>query len=269
MWNARNGTVGLNGTEVDYVVFGQGDKPLVMLPGAGDGLKTVKGMALPLSAAFKKLGKSHKVYIFSRKRQIPESYSTQEMAHDQVEVMRSLGILKADLLGVSQGGMIAQYMAIDHPDAVGKLIAVVTSSRKNETMQGVISRWIELAMAGNFREIIIDTAEKSYSEQALKRYRRIYPLMVAISRPKEPGRFLIHAQSCLDHNSFDRLSAISCPTLVIGGLCDKIVGAQASVELAQQIKNSRLHMYEGLGHAAYEEAEDFCARVLDFLDKDN
>lgn len=269
MWNARNGTVGLDGTEVDYVVFGQGDKPLVMLPGVGDGLRTVKGMALPLSAAFKKLGKTRKVYIFSRKRQIPESYSTQEMARDQAEVMRSLGLLKADVLGVSQGGMIAQYMAIDHPDVVGKLVAVVTTARKNETMQGVISRWIELAMAGDFREIIIDTAEKSYSEQALKRYRRIYPLMTAMSKPKEPSRFLTQAQSCLTHNCFDRLSEIGSPTLVIGGRCDKIVEAQASVELAEQIKNSRLHMYEGLGHAAYEEAEDFCARVLDFLDNDN
>lgn len=58
-----------------------------------------------------------------------------------------------------------------------------------------------------------------------------------------------------------------CPALVIGGGCDRIVGSDASLELAAKIKNCELFVYHGLGHGAYEEAKDFNHRVLDFLSK--
>ena len=53
--------------------------------------------------------------------------------------------------------------------------------------------------------------------------------------------------------------------LVLGGVDDKIVTANASVELAQKL-GCELHMYDGLGHSAYEEAPDFDKRVKCFFD---
>ncbi len=53
-----------------------------------------------------------------------------EMAKDHAEAMTALGISKADVLGISQGGMIAQYLAIDYPDLVNKLILAVTSANQ-------------------------------------------------------------------------------------------------------------------------------------------
>lgn len=58
---------------------------------------------------------------------------------------------------------------------------------------------------------------------------------------------------------------IGCSTLVIGGDKDEIVGAKATEEIAGEIGGSELFVYKGLGHAAYEEAKDFNARVLKFL----
>ena len=52
--------------------------------------------------------------------------------------------------------------------------------------------------------------------------------------------------------------------LVIGGRKDKIVGGQASVELAEKL-GCELYMYENLGHAVYEGAKDFNQRVYEFL----
>lgn len=54
---------------------------------------------------------------------IPENYSTRDMAEDQAKAMKALGIANANVMGVSQGGMIAQYLAIDHPELVRKLIS--------------------------------------------------------------------------------------------------------------------------------------------------
>lgn len=103
------------------------------------------------------------------------------------------------------------------------------------------------------------------SETYLKKYRLLYPLLGVIGTPKNFDRFLIQATSCIEHNSYLELEKIICPTLVIGGGCDKIVGANAATELSDKIRNCELFIYKTLGHATYEEAKDFNDRVLYFL----
>ena len=64
--------------------------------------------------------------------------TVRDLAADIAKAMDALGIGKADVFGVSQGGMIAQYLAIDRPDKVGKLVLAVTLSRNNATVQNVV-----------------------------------------------------------------------------------------------------------------------------------
>lgn len=266
-YHAKNGCVKVGDSKMDYISFGNGNRSLIILPGLGDGLSTVKGMALFFSLLYRKYAKTYRVFVFSRKYDLWENYSTREMAKDQAEAMITLGILKADILGISQGGMIAQYLAIDYPDLVGKMVLAVTSSKPNEIIKKVIGQWCEMALQGNYRDLMIDTAEKSYSQSYLKKYRLFYPLLGKIGKPKSFRRFLIQADSCARHNAFDLLDKILCPTLVIGGGCDKIVGTASAPAIADKIKGSELFIYQGLGHAAYEEAKDFNERVLAFLRK--
>ena len=148
-YHAHNGSVRVGNSEMDYVSFGNGNKNLIMLPGLGDGLSTVKGMAFVFSMMYRMYANEFTVYVFSRKNDLQEGYSTREMAQDQAEAMSVLGISKADVLGISQGGMIAQYLAIDHPDLVNKLILAATSAGPNEIIEKVVGAWIEMAKQGN------------------------------------------------------------------------------------------------------------------------
>ncbi len=266
-WKAKGGCVRIGNTDMDYVSFGKGTDTLVMIPGLGDGLSTVKGMAPVLAMTYRAYAKKYTVYMFSRKNDMPEGYSTRDMAKDQAEALKTLGLSSVDVLGVSQGGMIAQYLAIDYPDLVRKLVLAVTLSKQNETVQRVVRDWIAMAEHGNYKALMIDTAEKSYSEKFLKKYRMLYPLLGMVGRPKKVSRFLIEATSCIGHDAYAELYKIVCPTLVVGGGRDKIVGAAASAELAEQITDSELFIYKGLGHAAYKEAKDFKARILGFSSK--
>ena len=248
----------------DYVHFGSGPKTLVMIPSVGDGLKTVKGMALPFAFLYRKLAKDFTVYVFSRRRVLCPGMTTREMAEDLSSAMETLGLSSAAVVGVSQGGMIAQWLAIDHPDKVKKLVLTVTLSRPNTTVQDVIARWIRMADCGDYKGIMLDTAERSYSERRLKQSRLEYRLLGSIGKPKSFDRFRIQAASCVTHDAYDMLECIICPTLVIGGQEDKIVTGQASVEIAERIPDCKLVLYEGLGHGLYEEAPDFLARVSAF-----
>ena len=260
-----NGTVPVGGTEMCWARFGHGAKTLVVLPGLGDGLATVQGKALMLAGPYKPVFDDYTVYMFSRKNEMPQNYSIWDMAADQAAVLQSLGIQKAAVLGVSQGGMIALALALDHADLVEKLVLAVTAPSVNPLIRERMEDWIGFAEAGDHKGLMIDTAEHSYSPEHLKKLRRMYPLFGALGKPKDYMRFLINARAILAFDASDLLSSVSCPTLILGGEEDDIVGADASREMHERIPHSEIYLYPGLGHAAYEEAKDFYPRVFKFL----
>ncbi len=266
LWNAKNGQIAVGNTNMSYVSFGRGEKLLVILPGLSDGLATVKGKALLLAGTYRRFFDRYTIYMFSRKDEMPEGYSIKDMAGDQAEAMRVLGLKKVSVMGVSEGGMIAQYLAADDPEAIDCLVLAVSAPRANPMIRECVGKWIALAECGEHRQLIIDTAEKSYSEKYLKKYRRLYPILGSIGKPSGYDRFLINANAILSFDAACDLDRIVCPTLIIGGSDDKIVGIDASHELKKLIADSELYVYEGLGHAAYEEAKDFNERVFRFIE---
>ena len=267
LWNAKNGQVRMGDTEMSYVSFGHGSKVFVLLPGLSDGLMTVKGKALLLAKPYKVFFDQYTVYMFSRKDDMPEGYSIRAMAEDQAKALQTLGISKASVMGVSQGGMIAQFLAIDYPELLEKLVIAVSAPRVNDIILECVSKWIKIAEQGDHKNLMIDTAEKSYSPDYLQKYRKIYPVIGAVGRPSDYRRFLINANAILSFDAYEELYKILCPTLIIGGEEDKTVGIQASYEMKERIPNSELYVYKGLGHAAYEEAADFNERVFRFLER--
>lgn len=264
MLSAVNGSLRLENGTMDYIRFGRGDRTLVMLPGVGDGLQTVHGMALPFAWMYRKLAPAFTVYVFSRRRKLPAHQSTREMAAELAEAMRKLALPPACVVGVSQGGMIAQYLALDAPELVSRLVLTVTAGRPNETIRRVLGAWMEDARRGDYPAILRDYAEHSYSERRLKCMRPLYALLGRAGGPKSFARFLTQAEACIGHDAWDRLPEIACPTLVVGGTEDGVVTAEASRELAARIPGSELLMYAGLSHALYEEADEFLDRIIRF-----
>ena len=260
----KNGSVTVGDTEMYYVAFGDGKRNLVVLPGLSDGLTTVKGKAWLLAPSYKRFFHEFTVYMFSRKNDMPEGYSIEDMADDQVTAMKNLGIDRACVLGVSQGGMIAQSIAIRHPEVVECLILAVTTPYANNVVTDAVSSWIDMANRGDHRALMVDTAEKMYSEGYLQKNRRYFPLIAKFTKPKTYDRFLKNANAILRFDVRDKLSKIGCPTLFIAGSDDKTVGNDALRELKNGIADSELFVYEGLGHGAFEEAKDFYDRVLAF-----
>lgn len=266
MFSAKNLTIRhKNGRdETDYVTFGTGSRPLVMLPGLNT--RGVKGSSQMLSFLYRIFAKQYRVYVFDRKTVIPDGYTVRDMAHDTAEVMEQLGLTGADIIGISQGGMIAQYLAIDSPHLVHKLVLGVTLSRNNSTVEEVVGNWITAVGNGDIRSFTADMLDKMYSETYVRKYRPFLPLLTAMNRPDNPERFLRLARACLTCRAYEELDRITCPVFVLGGREDKVVTGEASAEIAEKL-GCGLYLYDRLGHAAYEEAPDFNRRILDFLMK--
>lgn len=260
-----NGTLKIGNTDMYYVSFGKGDKPFVIIPGLSDGITTVHNKQRLLSSYYKLFAKDFRVYVFSRKNNMPEGYTTKDMAADLKNAFDELGISKTSIMGISQGGMICQHLAIDYPEVIDKLILGVTISKPNETILDVVGSWIKLVEAKKYKEFAIDTIEKTYTEKTQKKYKPMYSIIARVNTPKDNTRFFIQANACITHNAYDNLNKIKCPTLVLGGKEDKVVGKNTSEEIAEQIEGSKVIMYDGLGHGAYEESKDFNKQALDFI----
>lgn len=259
-----NGSVVIGDTEMYYASFGAGPKNLIVIPGLSDGLMTVKGKALFLAAPYKRFMKDYTVYMFSRKNKMPEGYSIRQMADDQVEAMRKLGIDKACVLGVSQGGMISQYIAIDHPEVVEKLILTVTATYANEVAVTNVREWISMAREGDHKALMADISEKMYTEKYMEKNGKLAAVLARFTKPDSYERLYRNAEAILEFDARNELSRISCPTLIIAGDDDKTVGNDAPYELEKGIKNSELFIYKGYGHGLYDECKDFYDRILEF-----
>ena len=262
---AMNGSVSFESGKMDYIRFGTGGRQLLMLPGLGDGLRTVKGTALPMALLYRKFAKDFTVWAFSRRESQPSGSTTRDMARDVAAAMDALGIEKADVLGVSMGGMIAQHLAADHPEKVGKLILAVTAPRLNPLLRSTVEEWSALARKGDHAAFLDSNLRLIYSEAYYRRNKWAIPLVGALTRPRSYDRFHILAEACLRHDAFDALAEISAPTLVIGGERDMCLGPAPSRELAERIPGAKLKIYEQWGHGLYEEAPDFNDTVLEFL----
>lgn len=258
-------TVELDGGKMEYLRFGHGKKALVMLPGLGESLRSLKGMAAPMALMYRMFAEEYTVWVFARRQGLEHGCSTADMADDLAEAMVRLGIGQACVLGVSMGGMIAQHLAASHGELVEKLILTVSCAGPNETLERSVSEWMRLARKGEHAAFMESNLRLIYSDSYYKKNKWMTPVLGLLTKPKSYEPFLIQAEACIGHDAREKLGDISCPTLIIGGERDMTVSPDESRELHRLIAGSELYMYEDLGHGLYEEAGDFTGRVLEFF----
>ena len=265
MSSTKGKTLYFNEKSMDYVTFGKGKDPLVIIPGLGDGLQTVKGKAQLFSLSYRLLAKRYKIYVFSRINKLRQGYKTRDMAADVAEAMEVLNITSAYVMGISQGGMIAQWLAVDFPEKVQKLILAVTTAKPSQLARERIKHWQKLSQSGNSKHLMLDIAKHSYTQKSYQKWRLLYNIMGRLGRIKDENRIAIQSQSCLEHNSREVLKEIQCPTFVLGALEDDVIGVDGSKELAKAISGCQLLILKHSGHALYEENKAFQGAVCEFL----
>ena len=265
MSSTKGKTLYFNDKSMEYVTFGKGKQPLVIIPGLGDGLKTVKGKVQLFSLSYRLLAKHYKIYVFSRINELRQGYTTRDMAADVAEAMETLNLDAAYVMGISQGGMIAQWLAVDFPERVQRLILAVTTAKPSQLARERIEHWQKLSQSGNFKHLMLDIAQHSYTQKSYQKWRLLYNIMGRLGRMKDEKRIVIQSQSCLEHNSLEVLKEIQCPTLVLGALEDDVIGVKGSKELAKAISGCQLLILNHSGHALYEENKVFQEAVCGFL----
>lgn len=249
----------------NVVSFGSGPRPLVVIPG----LSVTKVTEVPeqLAPIFKPFTKGWTVHVIERPDEIPEGTTNASLAVEYVSAMNSLGLKGADIIGISQGGMIAQYILADHPEMVHKAVLAATLSRPVSAADAVFMNWLKLAGAEDWYGFNMDMFGRMYTDEYLAKYEDAFRELARTLRPEDGGRFIRLVKACMTGGPSDRLGAVRCPVLVVGTEDDPIVTGTASHEMAAAL-GCALHMYTGYRHGFFnEDPSGFYGLVLRWLEQ--
>ena len=255
---------------LSYLRFGSGPESLVILPGITIDNEPPRRLAAWMHRlGFGRFAGNHTVYVINRRRGMPAGYTTQDMAADYARVLKEeLG--PSHVMAFSTGGSIAQYVAIDHPEAVKGLILVVTACRLSEEGRTTCERWRSLTRAGRWPELRADMASITVTGETNKRLARAFMGVFGrfvIGTPEDPSDFLTTLEADLGHDTSGRLAEISAPTLIVGGSEDPFFSESLLRETAEGIPDATLRVYEGVGHGVPKERKRrYEEDALAFLD---
>ncbi len=250
--------------EMQYFHFGNGPRTAVILPGLS--IKSVTESAQMVANAYKLLKEHYTVYVFERRTSCPENYSIHHMAQDTIQALDSLGLQNTFMLGISQGGSIALQIALDRPDLVKKLVIGSSTSRFTSENNAVIENWIRLAQNRNMNALVNSFVKELFTKDFYEKFGEYIVQSIGQPDDAEISRFIILAKACKGFNLYDRLDGIHCPLLIIGARQDRVLGVNASIEMAERT-GGQLYIYENYGHAVYDEAPDYKERLLAFFDQ--
>lgn len=249
---------------IRYFRFGNPEgQPLMIIPGVS--VKSVMESADFIEKQYQLFSESYSVYVIDRRENISGSYDIGDMADDTVCAMEKLSIRNADIYGVSQGGMIAQVIAVKRPDLVRKLILCSTAASISQFSAEVISEWYRLARNHDILGLMQSFAENIYTEKYCEEYRSAFIEFGRTVSDDDLERFKA-CISCIE--AFDMrqgLHSIQAPVLILGGKLDKLFTLKDQEEIAKRTK-STVYFYENEAHGVYDENPDVPVRIKAFLE---
>ena len=199
-----------------------------------------------------------------------EEYSISLMASDAAELLCALRIEKANVIGVSMGGYIAQEMAMKRPDVVDRLILLATTYGGPEYMQLTKDLWNEAAAFKNLPPD--EMIRKGMALAAAPGFAQKYPelinrgVRVRLENLQPLYAFNRQAAAAFLFNSKERARLIRHPTLILAGSEDRVMPIQLTRILAEMIPDSTLTIYPDTGHLLFlERAQEINQAILEFL----
>lgn len=259
-------TVQLRDIVTYYEEHGSGD-PLVLIMGLGGDLQAWARQVPALAKHFRVITFDNRGA--GRTSAPDKPYSIAGMADDTVALMDQLGIERADVLGLSMGGMIAQELALAHPGRVNRLILLATAPNIEGYVRRIVEAWMNVRRSNLSREQVLRlTAIFIYSPELLNDDERFDQAITAgLANPYEQRdhAFLRQAKAVLAFDATDRLKDLQNNTLVISGAEDILIPPRNGRRLAELLPNAEYRELPGGHVGAIEYAEEYNAAFLEFL----
>jgi pimeloyl-ACP methyl ester carboxylesterase len=239
---------------IHFETSGEGD-PLLLIMGLGmPGAVWIPSLAL--LPGFKCIYFDNRGTGISDKPDGP--YTAEQMADDARAVMDAAGVRKAKVYGVSMGGMIAQELALRHPEQVEKLVLGCTFAGGPTVKLAAPEIMAKLTMGSAMLATNPDRAfdmlmPVMVPEEFIKAHPELKPMVLAamaasgnLTPPQTVPRAIAGLAS---FNAYDRLSQIKCPVLIVHGDQDVLIPPENAAIMKSRLPQAEVYMIKGAGHA--------------------
>lgn len=195
-------------------------------------------------------------------------YTLPDMADDVTGLMDALGVGKAHLLGVSLGGMIAQIVAVNHPDRTSSLCSIMSCPGDRRFIAPDPAVLAALARpapcsADDAAAAAVDAARLSMSPVHLDEGRIAAKARLAFERAQHPMGTQRQIAAILATAPWaDRLVEVVVPTLVIHGADDPMIVPDGGRATADAIPDASFLLFEDMGHELPEPYWDEIVREV-------
>ncbi len=261
--NPATQTISTSSAQCECAVFGNGKRPLVILPGIFT--KSLMPFAQGVADRYQKFLDGYKIYLLDRPLNPPATCDAAFLAKAATESLDALGVKGACIVGISAGGIAAQVLAASRPELVSKLFLGSTCAKMTDTAAAVIEGWARLAEEEKLSELNQAFAQAVYTPSFYERYKDAIMASLAGATNADLKRFATLARALLGFDASDILPKIKCPILAVGAGLDKIFGADAAPQIARLAGTSaRSCVCQNYGHAVYDEAPDYVDRLHAF-----
>jgi pimeloyl-ACP methyl ester carboxylesterase len=248
-----------------YEVHGQGE-PLVLIMGLG-----CSG-ALWLYQV-EEFARKYRVIVFDnrgvgRTDKPAIDYSIEMFADDTANLLRTLGLERAHILGMSMGGMIAQRLAINRPQMVDRLILACTFSQSTPYGDLMMELWRTMAEKAGMETVSRMLLLQSLTPRCFLEKPQVIARLEEIfaAHPQPVDAYLRQNLACQNSSTTQELPQIGARTLVLVGDRDIQTPVGASRFISQSIPGSQQVVLPGCGHGfMWEVPQSFNEAVLSFL----
>lgn len=218
------------------------------------------------------LAARHRVVLFDnrgigRSGQVRAPFTVGDLAEDARAVLDAAGVEQAHVYGVSMGGVVAQELALRHPERVRSLVlgctgapdGTATRAARRTALRGLLP--VRLLVKAFPRQVAASLYGSGATPEAVRED------LAVLASTRSPGRVVQAQGAAIDaFESVTRLGAVGVPTLVLHGTGDVVVPWQKGAELAELVPGARLHLLDGAGHNFLTDATEEANRVVqDFL----
>ena len=243
--------------------------PLLFISGTGGDLRVKPNvMDGPFPKAFDTLAYDQRGLGQTSKPDAP--YTMADYADDAARLMDFAGWKKANVVGVSFGGMVAQEFALRHPERVKRLVLCCTSPG-GEGGASFPFHQIDHMPREERARLMIPIADTRRNEAWVKANPEQYAQFVAMAAADpyadEPGRAMgarrqLEARAA--HNCWERLPQIACPTMIAAGTWDAIALPDRQYKMAERVPNATLQFFDG-GHLFMIQDRAALPAIIQFL----
>jgi len=243
-------------------------EPLILLSGLGGDHRAFGVTTRHFSDRFRVLALDAR--DSGRSDRVNASYGTADLADDVASWLDALGIERARVVGHSLGGLVAQELAIRHPEKVRNLVLASTHAGSNDWRKAVIESWIVARRALAPADFARVTMPLLVAPPFFKARSQVDGLIRFAERnewPQTPDAFERQARAAIMHDARGRLDAIRVPCLVLAGELDLVNPVDVARELAESLADARLVVLPGVGHLPHiEDGPRFRQAIGEFLE---